>query len=213
MTTSNHRPFTYPEGKIDIPSQTGREGAVKYTDYAIGQFIARAKKKPWFDNTVFVIVADHCAGSAGKTELPIKEYEIPLIIYNPKLIAPRRIDTLSSQIDYPPTLLGLLNWTYKSRFYGKDILQMKVEEERALIANYQALGLMEKGELAILKPTRKKAIYHYDCRTRTSRPDAIDEGTIMEAVSYYQSASYLFSHHLNTEIYEARSDREPPGVL
>jgi len=213
MTTSNHRPFTYPEGKIDIPSHTGREGAVKYTDYAIGQFIARAKKKPWFDNTVFVIVADHCAGSAGKTELPIKEYEIPLIIYNPKLFAPRRIATLSSQIDYPPTLLALLNWTYKSRFYGKDILHMKAEEERALIANYQALGLMEKGELAILKPTRKRAMYHYDRWTRTSWPDAIDEAIVMEAVSYYQSASYLFSHHLNTEIHEARADREHSDVL
>ena len=213
MTTSNHRPFTYPEGKIDIPSHTGREGAVKYTDYAIGQFIARAKQKPWFDNTVFVIVADHCAGSAGKTELPIKEYEIPLIIYNPKLFAPRRIDTLSSQIDYPPTLLGLLNWTYKSRFYGKDILHMKAEEERALIANYQALGLMEMGELAILKPTRKRAIYHYDRSTRTTWPDVNDEAIVMEAVSYYQSASYLFSRHLNTEIHERRSDREHSDVL
>ena len=213
MTTSNHRPFTYPESKIDIPSHTGREGAVKYTDYAIGQFIARAKKKPWFDNTVFVIVADHCAGSAGKTELPIKEYEIPLIIYNPKLFAPRSIDTLCSQIDYPPTLLALLNWTYKSRFYGKDILRMKAEEGRALIANYQALGLMEKGELAVLKPVRKKAFYHYDPWTRISWPEAIDETIIMEAVCYYQSASYLFSHHLNAEIHEARADREHSNVL
>jgi membrane-anchored protein YejM (alkaline phosphatase superfamily) len=177
---------------------------VKYTDYAIGQFIAKAKGKPWFDNTIFVIVADHCASSAGKTELPIKKYEIPLIIYNPKLLAPRCIDTLCSQIDYPPTLLGLLNWTYKSRFYGKDILHMKPEEERALIANYQSLGLMEKGELAILRPIRKSAIYHYDRRTGLSWPDAINETIIMEAVSYYQSASYLFSHHLNTEIKDFR---------
>ena len=217
MTTSNHRPFTYPEGKIDIPSHTGREGAVKYTDYAIGQFIARAKQKPWFDNTMFVIVADHCAGSAGKTELPIRGYEIPLIIYNPKLFAPHRIDTLSSQIDYPPTLLGLLSWTYKSRFYGKDILQMKEGEERALIANYQALGFMEKGELAILKPIRKRAVYHYDPWTKTSWPDAIDERIIMKAVCYYQSASYLFSRHLNREIHEtlenAASGGDPEGSV
>ena len=200
MTTSNHRPFTYPEGKIDIPSHSGREGAVKYTDYAIGQFIAKAKGKPWFDNTLFVIVADHCASSAGKTELPVKKYEIPLIIYNPKNLSPRRIDTLCSQIDYPPTLLGLLNWTYKSRFYGKDILQMKPEEERALIANYQSLGLMDKGELAILRPVRKSAVYHYDRRTGLSWPDSVNETIIMEAVCYYQSASYLFSHQLNREI-------------
>ena len=60
MTTSNHRPYTYPQGRIDIPSPGGREGAVKYTDYAIGRFIDQAKTKPWFKETLFVIVADHC---------------------------------------------------------------------------------------------------------------------------------------------------------
>src|SRR5258706_12440908 len=46
MTVSNHRPFAYPPGRIDIPSGTGREGAVKYTDFAIGQFIDDARAKP-----------------------------------------------------------------------------------------------------------------------------------------------------------------------
>jgi len=71
MTTSNHRPFTYPEGLIDIPSGKNREGAVKYCDYAIGEFIRKVSAKPWFNNTLFVIMADHCAGSAGQTELPL----------------------------------------------------------------------------------------------------------------------------------------------
>ena len=70
MTTSNHRPFTYPDERIDIPSHTGRRGGIKYTDYAIGEFMRKAREKPWFDNTIFVIVADHCASSAGKTDLP-----------------------------------------------------------------------------------------------------------------------------------------------
>lgn len=67
MTTSNHRPFSYPDGRIDIPSPGGRDGAVKYTDYAIGEFIDKASKKPWFKDTLFVIVADHCASVAGST--------------------------------------------------------------------------------------------------------------------------------------------------
>lgn len=70
MTTSNHRPYTYPDGRIDIKSGAGREGAVKYTDYAIGQFLADARSKPWFDDTLFVFVADHTAGSAGREDLP-----------------------------------------------------------------------------------------------------------------------------------------------
>ena len=70
MTTSNHRPFTYPAGRIDIPPKTGREGGVKYTDYAIGRFIDEARAKPWFAQTVFVIVADHTHNARGRQELP-----------------------------------------------------------------------------------------------------------------------------------------------
>lgn len=65
MTVSNHRPFTYPNNKIDIPGNIkSRDGGVKYTDYALKQFFKQAAKQPWFKNTVFVIVADHCASSA-----------------------------------------------------------------------------------------------------------------------------------------------------
>ena len=45
MTTSNHRPYTYPDNKIDIPSHTGRSGGVKYTDFAIDKFLKDAKSK------------------------------------------------------------------------------------------------------------------------------------------------------------------------
>ena len=84
MTTSNHKPYTYEDGKIDIPSGTGRPGAVKYADYAIGDFLAQAKKKPWFANTVFVFIADHCASSAGKDAIDVKNHHIPAFIYNLK---------------------------------------------------------------------------------------------------------------------------------
>ncbi len=69
-TTSNHRPHTWPQGRIDVASGSGREGAVRYTDWAIGRFIEQARTHPWFDETLFVIVADHCASVAGKTRLP-----------------------------------------------------------------------------------------------------------------------------------------------
>ncbi|MDA9555776.1 LTA synthase family protein, partial [Pelobium sp.] len=121
MTVSNHRPFTYPEGRIDIPSHTNQEGAVKYTDYAIGKFIREASVKPWFKNTIFVIVADHCASSAGKTELPANRYHIPMIIYAPDIIKPQVYDKLTAQIDIVPTILGLLDVNYQSKFFGRDI--------------------------------------------------------------------------------------------
>ena len=68
MTTSNHRPYTYPPGRIDIPSGTGRDGAVKYTDYALGHLIEGARKRPWFNDTLFVITADHGANARGSSQ-------------------------------------------------------------------------------------------------------------------------------------------------
>lgn len=202
MTTSNHRPYTYPEGRIDIPSHSGREGGVKYTDYAIGKFLETARAKPWFTNTLFVVVADHCAASAGRTDLPIKRYEIPLMIYNPALVRKERIATLCSQIDYPPTLLSLLNWSYRSRFFGKDVLRMKPEDERAFIASYQKLGILDRNQLAVLKPVREHSVYNYE-RATGSLKETPDESALMQdGIAYYQAASHIFSHRLHGALHE-----------
>ncbi|MBK9990541.1 MAG: sulfatase-like hydrolase/transferase [Verrucomicrobia bacterium] len=203
MTTSNHRPYTYPEGKIDLPSKiSGRSGAVKYTDFAIGQFIREASTRPWFKNTIFVIVADHCASSAGKTELPVQNYHIPLFIYTPGgQIAPGRIADLTSQVDYAPTLLGLLNWSYPSRFFGWDV-RKATGDRRALIGNYQRLGLYEPGKLTVLKPLRGTSEYNYDASSFTLSPrtGSATGATVDEAIAYYQSASYLYKNKLYREI-------------
>jgi phosphoglycerol transferase MdoB-like AlkP superfamily enzyme len=197
MTTSNHRPFTYPEGKIDLPSKTsGRRGGVKYTDYAIGKLIEQARTKPWFTNTIFVIVADHCAGSAGKSELPVKEYEIPMIIYNPQLVGAQRVEKLCSQMDVAPTILGLLNWTYKTRFYGQDVRLMTPPQERALIANYQKLGLLRHDRLEILKPVRQQSCYQWNGLSGELTAQPPDQCLLSDAVAYYQTASHAFRHRL-----------------
>jgi len=88
----------------------------KYTDYAIGQPLEAARSKPWFADTLFVIVADHCASAAGKTALPVNGYHIPAFIWNPLLVPAEKNSRFCSQIDLPPTILGLMGWTYNSRF-------------------------------------------------------------------------------------------------
>lgn len=191
MTTSNHRPFTYPEGRIDIPSHTGKSGGVKYTDYAINRFIELARAKPWFDDTIFVIVADHCASSAGKTRLPVDKYLIPLIVYSPKHVPPGKIDRLASQIDVAPTLLGLLNFSYASKFFGLDILRLNEGPGRAFISNYQELGLLKAGKLEILGPRMEAQTMSVDAR-QNSAPAAPDADLEREAIAWYQTASALF---------------------
>lgn len=196
MTTSNHRPFTYPDGRIDIPSSTGRDGAVKYTDYAIGKFIRTCSRKPWFNNTMFVIIADHCASSAGKTELPIHKYHIPLLIYSPANIQPARMDRLMSQIDLGPTLLGLLNFSYTSKFYGYDIFSLEPGRERAFISTYQSLGYVKNNKLIVLSPQQKLDTYQVSIDGNLQHQEGNDPALTREAISWYQSASYAFSNGL-----------------
>ncbi|MFA5329117.1 MAG: LTA synthase family protein [Prolixibacteraceae bacterium] len=197
MTTSNHRPFTYPEGVIDIPSHTSRAGGVKYCDYSIGEFIKKASDKPWFKNTLFVILADHCAGSAGQTELPFMDYQIPFMIYNPGLVRPQEITKLCSQIDVAPTLLGVMNWSYKTKFFGKDITKMAPEEERAFISNYQKLGFIKNDRLTILSPQQKITHYQINPQTGEMKKATNDPEFEKETIIYYQSASYIYKNKLD----------------
>ncbi|WP_415754660.1 LTA synthase family protein [Pseudomonas leptonychotis] len=196
MTTSNHRPYTYPEGRINIPSGDGREGAVKYTDYAIGQFLAQARDKPWFKQTVFIFVADHTAGSAGKEDLPVANYHIPLFIYAPAHIQPREFSDLASQIDLAPTLLGLLNMDYVSTFFGRNVLRDDRAPGRALLGNYQHLGLFDGSSLAILSP--RKSMRRHDDALGLSHEVKVDASDSLERrnIAYYQGASHAFKKHL-----------------
>ena len=191
MTTSNHRPYTYPAGRIDIPSGDGRDGAVKYTDYAIGQFIAKARAKAWFDDTVFVLTADHGANARGTTRIPIDKYLIPVMVYSPKHVAPQRVDRLMSQIDIPPTLLGLLDFDYYSKFFGRDVLHSPPESDRAFVANYQTLGYLTGDRLALLQPRRKTEAFQVDADKHILK--SIDDPNLLrEAIAFYSSASYVF---------------------
>lgn len=195
MTTSNHKPYTFPAGKIDLP-QGDRNAAVKYTDYALGKFIADAKTKPWFKNTVFVIVADHCASSAGKWEINIDRHHIPAIIYNLPEQQPTRIDRLTSQIDLMPTLFGYLGWNYNTSLYGKDINQTKVGDERAFIGNYRTLGML-KGNIFTQIDDRKR-LKQFGVsgneRQTLSEIKTKNQELASQTISYYQTASVRFKN-------------------
>ena len=190
MTVSNHRPFAYPAGRIDLPIGT-REGAVKYTDFAIGQFIDRARAKPWFGRTLFVIVADHTHKGRGRTELPPENYHIPLIVYSPGQVQPGRVDAVASQIDVAPTVLGMLDFSYASRFFGHDILREGARHQRALFANYQTVGYYRDGIVVELKPKGRYRIV--DAQSGQPRAeDARSAQLLDEAISYYQSAARAY---------------------
>lgn len=201
LTTSNHRPYTFPSGKIDLASGTGREAAIKYSDYAIGKFIEAAQTKPWFNNTIFIFVADHDASVAGGTDIPVHDYLIPAIIYSPQLIPPLKVEKLASQIDLAPTLLGLLNFSYSSKFFGQDLTTDP--GGRALLGTYQKISMLRAGSLTVLSPGRSVETQELDAGFNvksTSRTVTKDASLLSESarltVAIYQSASELFTKGL-----------------
>ena len=193
MTTSNHRPYTYPDGRIDIPSPGGRRGAVKYTDWAIGHFIDEAKTRPWFSETLFVIIADHCASVAGRTTLPVDGYRIPLIFYAPGMIEPAHETQPFSQIDVPPTILDMLGVPGEDYFFGRPSDEQAGKPWRAFISNYQSLGYYKNGVLTVLNPGRKVVAYAIDPTTLESTEQPPDPRLTDEAIAYYQTAARSFS--------------------
>ncbi len=200
MTTSNHKPFTYPAGIAGVKATGGgRSSGVRYTDYAIGQFIAQAKKHPWFNNTVFVIVADHDARVYGSAEIPVYSYRIPLLIYSPHHIAARTVSVPTSQLDIAPTVLGLLGLRYEAPFFGQDVLHWNPATPKIILINHDHdVALMQGNKLVVLSLLKKVRTYLYDPVTKKLSRTKDDDKMKDLAAAYYQEAYYLFKEHKYT---------------
>jgi phosphoglycerol transferase MdoB-like AlkP superfamily enzyme len=118
-----------------------------------------------------------------------------MLIYSPGNVQPGVMTRLMSQIDVGPTMLGMLNFSYTSKFFGSDIFKVAPGEERAFISTYQSLGYLKKGKLVVLSPQQKVTAYEL---SETFEPVKIvkDEKLEREAVAWYQSASYSFKQGL-----------------
>jgi phosphoglycerol transferase MdoB-like AlkP superfamily enzyme len=196
MTTSNHKPFTFRPGLEQEgikPEGGGRQSGVRYADYALGYFLREAAKQPWFDNTLFVVVADHGARVYGKAEIPLETYEIPLMIYSPKHVAPRQVDTLMTQIDIAPTVLGLLGLQYEAPFFGIDALHERPDHTRiALFSHNHDVAILRDNQLVVLGLGKTYQTLTYDPVAKIFRPRADDPALRALGVAYFQTAADLF---------------------
>lgn len=194
LTTSNHRPFTYPSGRVDIESGISRAGAVKYSDYALQSFFREIKEDVWFKNTLFVIVADHSTEGRGQFNLEVADFHIPMWFYFPSKLKPQSISKVSSLIDVLPTLISILNLKDDSPFFGRNILSSSYAQ-RAFIGNYQFVGYLKDDRLITLGPNRSVETFKID--HKTSKQVRIENSSNSdEAIAYYQKASDLLDRNL-----------------
>lgn len=183
LTSSNRYPYTVPDSFNDFPeSATRRQKAVRYTDYAVSRFMEEARTKSWFDNTVFVFVADRAAKKPHIADGSSENYRIPLFFYAPKLIEAKKLTMPVSQIDIAPTLLGLLNFSYESRFFGSDALAPSYTP-RIFFERWQKVSSKSGGIEISLIPGKDYAV----------SPVSADQEAVRrhleETIAFYQQAS------------------------
>lgn len=197
MTTSNHKPFTFPEGVPGVPRKGGgRDAGVRYSDYAIGKFFGELKTRPYFDDTMIIILGDHGARVYGKEDIPLRSYELPLLIYAPKHFKPRTVDILTSQIDIAPTVLGMLNISYDSVFFGKDVFKCNPKDRFVPLNHNRDIALFDGSKLSELNFRKTSSTYLYDKQSNRQTKTKRDEEQVNNAASIYQSAYEFYVNRL-----------------
>ncbi len=163
FSSSNHEPFEFPDGKIALHDSTKQtvNNAVKYADYALGKFIAEAKKQDYWKDTVFLIVADHDNRVYGNSLVPINKFHIPGLILGAD-IQPKHIKTIASQIDLGPTLLSLMGVSSTHPMIGRDLARESDGPGRAMLQFDDSFAWLEGSSATILRPGHAPLLGHYE---------------------------------------------------
>ena len=200
LSVSNHKPYTYPKGKIpEDPDQRRRENAVKYSDYALGQFFRKARRESFWTNTIFAVVADHGARVYGEQSIPIHSYEIPLVIAGPAAVAaPSRVGQLGSSLDVSPTLLGLIGRPYETMFFGHDLLKCPAEDGRAFLNHNRDIGMLAHDRMVVLGLMQTVEFYQGNPKVVNMallpKPADSDRELEQDTIAIYQVADDLYVH-------------------
>lgn len=170
FTSSNHTPFEFPDGRISLYEQpkATMNNAVKYADYALGKFIAEARRQPYWQNTLFLIVADHDNRVYGNNLVPVEKFHIPALIVGADL-KPKRITPVASQIDLAPTLLSLMGISSDTPLIGRDFSRDDSSPGRALMQFDQYFALLQEQQVTILRPGQSAVSAHYNPQLKQLR--------------------------------------------
>ena len=194
LTISNHPPYIVPSW-FKAKSREKEQQIVEYADWCIGDFLRKARKEAWYDNTIFIIQADHgkiVAGSEG--ELPQSLNHIPLIMFGPG-VPQMRYEGLGMQVDVMPTLFGLMGLSYTYDGFGVNLLK----EQRNMVF-YSADNQVVARDLTrcyIYEPAADRE-FCYDVQCDGSLKTASDKARFADLRRYVfsniQTAEFMERH-------------------
>lgn len=171
LTCSDHGPYIIPDD-IDFKSnqQDKTKRVVEYADWSIGRFMQKAAKKKWFDNTLFVFIADHGSSISPVYDMALSYNHVPLLFYAPSHIEPQAVDRLAMQIDVAPTICALLGLANNGRMLGIDLSTHS--RPYAFFSADDKIGVVD-GELFYLYrvKTQNASLYRYK---ENSKQDLLD---------------------------------------
>jgi phosphoglycerol transferase MdoB-like AlkP superfamily enzyme len=174
QTLSNHAPFNLPPpapfNDISGPQQLlPRLNGIRYADWALGKFIDKVSKEPWFKDTLFVILGDHgFAFQSKQAELDLDDYHVPLLIYYPgdTRFAGRRLHTVASQVDVLPTSLGLLGMRTANQAWGRDQFRLDSRDPGWAVlkpaGNSKKVAFIQGNSLLVIKPDFKPDLWKFE---------------------------------------------------
>lgn len=155
LTMSNHPPFDFPENKIELAEhpQESPRNSHKYSDYALGKFFEAAKKEDYYNNTLFVVTADHPMSVKGTGLLPVSKFKIPALFIGPG-IEPQVISTIASQLDLPTTAFSVLGVETIHPFIGRNLLNKKDLPGRSIMIYGSTLGYREENSVTVFQANK-----------------------------------------------------------
>jgi phosphoglycerol transferase MdoB-like AlkP superfamily enzyme len=193
LTTSNHDPFEFPDGRIELYEQpkATRNNSVKYADFAVGKFFAQAKKEAYYNNTVFLVIADHSTRMRGQDLIPIEKFHIPGIIIAPHL-KPRVFEKLSSQVDMTPTLLDIMGISTELPIFGRPLLSIPENEPGRAVMQYATTrALMVGNRVLVQQPEKPPEQFIYS--EERLHPVPLEPELAQDALAYALLPGYLNS--------------------
>lgn len=189
FSVSNHSPWEYPAGRIQTEGNPATvENTVRYADWALGRYFERAKSAPYWENTVFLIAADHDSRVFGASLVPVRHFHIPAVILGAGIPA-RRDDRLVSQIDLPPTLLSLIGVDTEHPMIGHDLTRST--PGRAIMQYDNTYGYLKEDDLLVLAPNKAPLQYRYTA-PEDYAPAALDPALAAEALAHALWPSWAY---------------------
>jgi len=197
LSVSNHRPYQFPTDHVEVRHDVkGRINAVRYADWALGDFLRKASGHRFFNDTLFVLMGDHGARVYGSARIPLPSYHVPILFLAPGSLPPERVGTLASSMDVAPTVLAWLGIDEETSFFGHPVLDER-SDGRALMTHNNEIALLRDGRMAVLGIHGSAEVFGCDEKLEgCDRPEPAgsqdDVRLLRDAIAYYEGADALY---------------------